>query len=80
MDTLAPFVVALVLLFLALGVAFSYLAPYTAVLKRTGAHRVGKKAAGLAWRGAVSGLRYIAGRRRRRIRRPPTRTSIGRSR
>ena len=80
MDTLVRLVVVLVLLLLALGIALSYLAPFTAIVKRTGAIKVGKKAAGLAWRMAVGFIRYIAGRRRRRTRRPPTRTAIGRFR
>ena len=80
MNSIIPFVVAIVLLLMALDMAMSYLAGPMGILKKTGAIKAGRWAARAAWR-AVAGLtRLLLKRRRPRIRRLSSRASAGRSR
>ena len=77
METIIPFVVAIVLLLMTLGMAMSFLAGPIGILKKTGALRAGRWAVRSAWRGLAGLFRLLLRRRRPKIRRLSSRVPTG---
>ena len=80
MNDLARLGFGLVLLFVTLSLAFSYLAGPMAIVRKTGVLKVGRWLAKAVWRGFVGLARVATKTRRPRIRRPAGQPSMRRAR